>query len=83
MQIGKNIFTCFFKCRGTPCSYLSYETKVTSPVSHSWMYPIERSLRTLKQYVCNKARPEGSIAKGYIMNESSIFCSRYLKGIET
>ncbi|KAA0054539.1 hypothetical protein E6C27_scaffold24G003230 [Cucumis melo var. makuwa] len=47
------------------------------------MYPIERSLRTLKQYVRNKARPEGSIAEGYVMNESSTFCSRYLRGIET
>ncbi|KAA0046643.1 hypothetical protein E5676_scaffold411G001130 [Cucumis melo var. makuwa] len=49
----------------------------------SWMYPIERSLRTLKQYVRNKARPEGSIAEAYVMNESSTFCSRYLRGIET
>ncbi|KAA0046654.1 uncharacterized protein E6C27_scaffold427G00170 [Cucumis melo var. makuwa] len=47
------------------------------------MYPIERSLRTLKQYVRNKACPEGSIAERYVMNESSTFCSRYLRGIET
>ncbi|KAL4038146.1 hypothetical protein IC575_001753 [Cucumis melo] len=63
--------------------HLPYETKITGPVSYSWMYPIERSLRTLKQYVRNKARPEGSIAEGYVMNESSTFCSRYLRGIET
>ncbi|TYJ97044.1 uncharacterized protein E5676_scaffold506G001100 [Cucumis melo var. makuwa] len=48
-----------------------------------WMYPIERSLRTLKQYVINKACPKGSIAEAYVMNESSTFCSRYLRGIET
>ncbi|TYK04755.1 uncharacterized protein E5676_scaffold68G00570 [Cucumis melo var. makuwa] len=47
------------------------------------MYPIERSLRTLKQYVRNKARSEGSIVEAYVMNESSTFCSRYLRGIET
>ncbi|TYK05071.1 CACTA en-spm transposon protein [Cucumis melo var. makuwa] len=47
------------------------------------MYPIKRSLRTLKQYVRNKARLEGSIAEAYVMNESSTFCSRYLRGIET
>ncbi|XP_050942965.1 uncharacterized protein LOC127150144 isoform X1 [Cucumis melo] len=63
--------------------HLPYETKITGPVSYSWIYPIERSLRTLKQYVRNKARPEGSIAEGYVMNESSTFCSRYLRGIET
>ncbi|TYK21379.1 hypothetical protein E5676_scaffold609G00240 [Cucumis melo var. makuwa] len=49
----------------------------------NWMYPIERSLRTLKQYVRNKAHPEGSIAEVYVMNESSIFCSRYLSDIKT
>lgn len=31
----------------------------------------------------NKARPEGSIAEGYIANECLTFCSMYLEGIET
>lgn len=42
-----------------------------------------RSLRTLKQYVKNKARPEGSIAEAFIANEALTFCSMYLHGIET
>ena len=63
--------------------HLPYETKVTGPVSYIWMYPIERSLRTLKQYVRNKACPEGSIVEKYMINESSTFCLRYLSGIET
>ena len=40
-------------------------------------------LRTLKSYVCNKSRPEGSIAKGYLAEECAIFCSRYLHNVET
>ncbi|KAA0040145.1 transposon protein, putative, CACTA, En/Spm sub-class [Cucumis melo var. makuwa] len=63
--------------------HLPAETKIVGPVSYSWMYPIERSLRTLKQYVRNKARPEGSIAEAFIMNECLTFCSMYLIGIET
>nr|XP_009804797.1 PREDICTED: uncharacterized protein LOC104249960 isoform X1 [Nicotiana sylvestris] len=47
------------------------------------MYPIERYLRTLKSYVRNKNRPEGSIAEGYLAEESLTFCSRYLKNIST
>ena len=31
----------------------------------------------------NKARPEGSIAEAYIVNEALTFCSMYLRGIET
>ncbi|KAA0035027.1 hypothetical protein E5676_scaffold155G00610 [Cucumis melo var. makuwa] len=63
--------------------HLPYEMKINGLVSYSWIYPIERSLRTLKQYVRNKARLEGSITEAYVMNESSTFCSRYLRGIET
>ncbi|XXG59342.1 hypothetical protein AAC387_Pa04g1444 [Persea americana] len=33
------------------------------------MYPIERFLGTLKGYVTNRARPEGSIAEAYIVKE--------------
>ena len=37
----------------------------------------------MKHFVKNKARPEGSIAKAYIVNESMTFCSIYLRNIET
>lgn len=41
-----------------------------------------RYLQTLKKYVHNKYRPEGSIAEGYIVEECLTFCSMYL-GDET
>ena len=47
---------------------LPYEIKVTGLISYNWIYPIERSLRTLKQYVRNKAHNEGSIIEAYVMN---------------
>ena len=40
-------------------------------------------LGALKKYVRNRARPEGSIAEAYIVNEALTFCSMYLSGIET
>ena len=43
---------------------------------------IERALETYKQYVRNKARPKGSIAEVYIVNESLTFCSIYLRGMK-
>lgn len=42
-----------------------------------------RYLGTLKSYVRNKARPEGSIAEAYLADECMTFCSRYLEGFET
>ena len=63
--------------------HLPAETKIVGLVSYSWMYPIERSLRTLKQYVRNKARPEVFVAEAFIMNDCLTFCSMYLTRIET
>ncbi|KAL0386229.1 UNVERIFIED_CONTAM: hypothetical protein Sradi_3017200 [Sesamum radiatum] len=53
------------------------------PIQFRWMYPIERYLLTLKRYVRNRAYPEGSIARGYLMDECMNFCSRYLSDVET
>ncbi|RYR15719.1 hypothetical protein Ahy_B04g072635 [Arachis hypogaea] len=47
------------------------------------MYPIERYLGRLKQYVRNRAAPEGSIAEGYLSDEILTFCSRYLDNVES
>ncbi|XP_073117096.1 uncharacterized protein [Elaeis guineensis] len=63
--------------------HLASEAKIGGPVQYRWMYPVERYLRTLKSYVRNKARPEGSIARGYLANECLTFCSRYLNSVET
>lgn len=38
---------------------------------------------TLKGYVRNRACPEGSIAVGYVVNESLTFLSMYLPTVET
>ncbi|RYQ90151.1 hypothetical protein Ahy_B09g096404 [Arachis hypogaea] len=42
----------------------------------------QRYLCCLKQYVRNRARPEGSIAEGYLSEEILIFCSRYLDNVD-
>ncbi|XP_012846911.1 PREDICTED: uncharacterized protein LOC105966882 [Erythranthe guttata] len=63
--------------------HLAEEAKIAGPVQFRWMYPIERYLSTLKKYVRNRAHPEGSIARGYLMEECMNFCSRYLNDVET
>lgn len=63
--------------------HLAWETKVARPLQYRWMYPIKRFLHKLKGYVCNKARPESSIAKGDLADECLTFCSRYLHSVET
>jgi hypothetical protein len=63
--------------------HLPDEALLRGPVQYGWMCPIERRLYTLKRYVRNRARPEGSIAEAYIADECLTFCSRYLDGVET
>lgn len=58
--------------------HLAQEAITGGPVQYRWMYPIERFLRRLKSFVKNKARPEGSIAEAYILQECVNFCSMYL-----
>lgn len=63
--------------------HLSQEAILGGPVQFRWMYPIERELGHYKKFVRNKSRPEGSIAEGYIAEETLTFCSRFLEGIDT
>ncbi|XP_025680353.1 uncharacterized protein [Arachis hypogaea] len=63
--------------------HLVDEVTLGGPVHYRWMYPIERYLGRLKQYVRNRAQPEGSIAEGYLSEEILTFCSRYLDNIKT
>ena len=35
-------------------------------------------IAVLKKYVCNRAHPEGSIAKGYVTEEVIEFCVDYV-----
>ena len=42
------------------------------------MFPFEQFFAVLKKYVCNRARPEGSIAKGYVIEEVIEFYVDYV-----
>ncbi|XP_068329751.1 uncharacterized protein [Pyrus communis] len=63
--------------------HLAEEAALAGPVHYRWMYPIERFLLTLKKYVRNKNRPEGSMTQGYLAEECLSFCAMYFEGVET
>ncbi|KAL5552934.1 hypothetical protein UlMin_040335 [Ulmus minor] len=63
--------------------HLPEEAILGGPVYMRWMYPFERYLKRLKDYVRNAAKPEGSISEGYVVDEALTFCSRYFDDIET
>jgi hypothetical protein len=63
--------------------HLPKEARLRGHVQYGWMYPVERRLLTCKRYVRNTARPEGSIAEAYVVDECLTFCSRYFDDVET
>nr|GEX56847.1 hypothetical protein [Tanacetum cinerariifolium] len=49
--------------------------------AQSKMYPFERFMKKLKNYVRNKAKPEGSIVEGYVAEEALTFSSHYFQDV--
>jgi hypothetical protein len=58
--------------------HLAEEIFLCGPVQCRWMYPMERFMKTLKDYVRTRARPEGSMAEGYAMDDTLGFCTEYM-----
>lgn len=59
--------------------HLGREARLCGPVHFRWMYPFERYMKVLKDFVRNTARPEGCIAEAYLAEECVRFCSDFLK----
>ncbi|XP_066396232.1 uncharacterized protein [Miscanthus floridulus] len=62
--------------------HLPNEALLRGPIQYGWMYPIERLLGTLKNFVRNMARLEGSIVEAYMASDTLTFCSRYMEDID-
>ncbi len=57
------------------------EPDICGPVHTRWMYPIERTMKVFKGYVCNRSRPEASMAKGYILDKTIGLVIEYLQDL--
>jgi hypothetical protein len=58
---------------------LVQELDICGLVTMRWMYPVERYMKTLKTYVRSMARPEASMAEGYLKEECIGFVMEYLQ----
>ena len=63
--------------------HLPEEAILRGPIQYGWMFPVERQLYTLKRFVRNMARPEGSIAEAYVTAECLTLWSRYFDDVDT
>ena len=62
--------------------HLVEELDLCGLVSTRWMYHVERYMKTLKHYVHNMARPEASMAEGYVKDECLGFITEYMQRFE-
>ena len=62
--------------------HLPKEAILSGPVYMRWMYPFERYLEKLKDYVRNAAKLEGPLSEGYVVDEVLTFCSRCFEHVE-
>jgi hypothetical protein len=62
--------------------HLVEEIRILGPVFLHNMFPFERFMGVLKKYVRNHARPEGSISKGYGIEEVIEFCVDFLPDLK-
>ena len=76
--IEKELPPLFFDIMSHMPNHLVEELFLCGPVHTRWMYPYERYFKTLKGYVQNLAKPEGSIAQGYQTEEALGFITEYM-----
>jgi hypothetical protein len=62
--------------------HLVEEIRILDPMFLYNMFPFERFMGVLKKYVLNRARPEGSISKGYGTEEVIEFCVDFLPDLK-
>ena len=58
--------------------HLFHEMSICGPVSSRWMFFLERFMKTLKDFVRQNAKPEGSMSEGWLIQEGLVFISQYL-----
>ncbi|GJY29619.1 pyruvate kinase [Tanacetum coccineum] len=63
--------------------HLPLEAIFGGPIRLRWMYPFERYMKKLKNYVRNKAKPKGLIVEGYVAEEALTFSSHYFRDVTT
>jgi hypothetical protein len=62
--------------------HLVEEIRILGPMFLHNMFPFERFMGVLKKYVRNRARPEGSISKGYGTEDVIKFCVDFLPDLK-
>ena len=72
----------FFNIMTHVLVHLVDEIAIPGPVFRDNMFPFERFMGVLKKYLCNRARPEGSISMGHQTKEVIEFCVDFIPDLK-
>ena len=70
--------TTFFNAQEHYLMHQVEEIELCGPVHTRSMWMVERQLKSLKDLVRQRARPEGSMADGYMVYQCMMYISEYL-----
>lgn len=77
-MMEKEMPPAFFDIMSHTPNHLVEELFLCGPIHTRWMYPYKRYFKTLKGYVRNLAKPEGSIVQGYQTEQALGFITEYM-----
>ena len=80
-EMKKYLCRAFFNAQENYLIHQVEEIEMRGPVHTRYMF--ERHLKSLKDLVRQRARPEGSIAEGYMIYQIMIYITKYLPKIAT
>lgn len=63
--------------------HLVDEIALCGTVHARWMFFLERFMKTLKDFVRQSARPKGSMAEGWLIQESLVYISEFLGQVDS
>lgn len=72
----------FFDLQAHLICHLVDEVAVAGTVHARWMYWVERYMKVLKGWVRQRARPEGSMAAGYLHQEALFFSGGIISSLD-
>jgi hypothetical protein len=73
--------TSFFDSQVHDLIHIVQELGIAGPIQNRNMFFVERFLKTLKGFVRQQAKPEGSMAEGYLVQEAMGRCHELIKGL--
>ena len=80
-EMEKYLPPSFFNAQEHYLIHQVEEIELCGPVNLRSMWMVERHLKSLKDFVRQRALPKGSMMQGYMLYQSMVYISQYLPNL--